>query len=173
MNYSGLRVTLDTTFGKMKDKIQVDIGVGDIVEPIEKTFIPFEYKGKPIFAGEISLYVYPPEAIFAEKYETIISKGVINSRMKDYHDLLIMIREEDFLNTEKLASTINATFNRRGTPIMFFIQFDESGLQLLQKFWTNHLSGLGIFKEVLSLPEAINDVIHEINNWMAQIENTQ
>jgi len=83
MEYTGFRVTLDVQFGKMQDKIQVDIGIGDVVTPVETTFTPFEYKGKPIFAGEISLYVYPAEAIFAEKLETIISKGVINRVMSD------------------------------------------------------------------------------------------
>lgn len=55
MEYSGLRITLDAQFGKMRDKIQVDIGIGDVVLPVETTFTPFEYKGKPIFAGEITL----------------------------------------------------------------------------------------------------------------------
>jgi Nucleotidyl transferase AbiEii toxin, Type IV TA system len=74
----------------------------------------FVYKGKPIFAGEITLRVYP-EAIFAEKLETVVSKGVINSRMKDYHDLIVMIREPDFLAIDKLGGVIHATFVRRGT----------------------------------------------------------
>lgn len=163
MEYTGFRVTLNTHFEKMQDKIQVDIGIGDVVSPVETTFTPFEYKGKPIFAGEISLYIYPPEAIFAEKLETIISKGVINSRMKDYHDLLVMIREPNFLNAEKLINSIQATFNRRGTPISLKINFDSAGLQAL---WSNHLRGLGAFRERLNLPDQIDDVINEINSWL-------
>jgi predicted nucleotidyltransferase component of viral defense system len=165
--YTGFRITLDAQFGKMRDKIQVDIGIGDAVTPIETTFTPFEYKGKPIFAGEISLYVYPPEAIFAEKLETIISKGVINSRMKDYHDLLVMIREPNFLNAEKLTSSIQATFNHRGTPISLSINFDPAGMQSLQALWSNHLRGLGVFRERLNLPDQISDVINEISHWIA------
>lgn len=150
----------------MQDKIQIDIGIGDVVVPIETTFTPFEYKGKPIFAGEISLYVYPPETILAEKLETIISKGVINSRMKDYHDLLVMIREPDFLNTKKLADSIQATFSRRGTPVSLSINFDSTGIQSLQALWSNHLRGLGLFKSHLNLPDLIGDAINEINHWM-------
>ncbi len=165
LEYAGFRVTVDAQFGKMRDKIQVDIGVGDVVEPVETTFTPFEYKGKPIFAGEISLYVYPPEAIFAEKFETIISKGAINSRMKDYHDLLIMIREPNFLDIRKLRGTIQATFNRRGTQVPLSINFDFSGIQGLHALWSNHLRGLGIFRERLNLPDQISDVINEINSW--------
>jgi len=67
MNYPGYRVTLKTTFGNMKDKIQIDVGIGDIVKPVERAFHLFEYKGKPFFESEISLLVYPPETIFAEK----------------------------------------------------------------------------------------------------------
>lgn len=166
MGYSGFRITLDAQFGKMRDKIQVDIGIGDVVVPIETTFNPFEYKGKPIFAGEISLYVYPPEAIFSEKLETIISKGAINSRMKDYHDLLVMIREPDFLNAEKLANSIQVTFNRRGTPTSLSIHFDSVGIQSLQALWNNHLRGLGVFRERLNLPNQIDDTINEINSWI-------
>ena len=166
MEYTGFRITLDAQFGKMRDKIQVDISIGDVVVPVEATFNPFEYKGKPIFAGEISLYVYPPEAIFAEKLETVISKGAINSRMKDYHDLLVMIREPDFLDTEKLTNSIQATFNRRGTPMSLSINFDSSGIQSLQALWNNHLRGLGVFRERLNLPNQIDDTIKEINNWI-------
>ncbi len=169
MEYIGFRVTLNAQFGKMHDKIQIDIGVGDVVVPVEATFNPFEYKGKPIFAGEISLYVYPPEAIFSEKLETIISKGIINSRMKDYHDLLVMIREQNFLDTGKLPNSIQATFNRRGTPISLSINIDSNSMQSLQALWRNHLNGLGAFREHLNFPNQIDDVIKEINNWLQKI----
>lgn len=166
MEYTGFRLTLDIQFGKMQDKIQIDIGIGDVVEPVEAIFAPFEYKGKPIFAGEISLYVYPPETIFSEKLETIISKGIINSRMKDYHDLLVMIREPDFLNAEKLSYSVQSTFEQRGTPLALPIKFDPAGLQSLQKLWDGHLRGLGVFKEKLNLPIQMEEVIDEINNYV-------
>jgi predicted nucleotidyltransferase component of viral defense system len=166
MEYAGFRVTMDAQFGKMQDKIQIDIGVGDVVEPIEMTFNPFEYKGKPIFAGEISLYVYPPETIFAEKLETIISKGVINSRMKDYHDLLVMIREPNFLAVHKLTNAIQSTFNTRSTKTTLLSRFEVSEIESLQMLWRQHLQGLGIFRDRLNLPQNINSVIDEINYWI-------
>jgi hypothetical protein len=166
MEYTGFRVTLDAQFGKMCDKIQVDIGIGDVVEPVEVIFIPFEYKGKPIFVGEITLQVYPPEAIFAEKLETLISKGTINSRMKDYHDLLVMIHEPNFLNIANLTHVIQATFNRRGTPMSLPIKFDPFEMQSLQVFWNNHLRGLGRFRERLHLPDLIDDAVNKINKWI-------
>jgi hypothetical protein len=35
---------------------------------------------------------------FAEKLETVISKGASRSRMKDYHDLLLLTRNTRFFN---------------------------------------------------------------------------
>ena len=85
---------------------------------------------------------------------------------KDYHDLFVMIREPDFLDTEKLTNSIKATFNRRGTPISLSINFDSSGIQSLQALWRNHLRGLGVFRERLNLPDQIDDVINEVNGWV-------
>lgn len=74
----------------MKDRIHIDIGTGDVVSPTPRDLNLVQYRDKPLFESQISLLVYPPETIFAEKLETVISKGTINSRMKDYHDLLLL-----------------------------------------------------------------------------------
>lgn len=87
--------------------------------------------------------------------------------MKDYHDLLVMIREPNFLNAGKLTNSIQATFNRRGTLILLSINFDSAGIQGLQALWSNHLRGLGIFRQRLNLPDHVSDVINEINNWIS------
>lgn len=167
MEYPGFRIFLNASFGKMRDKIKIDIGIDDVVTPIEKNFFPFEYKGKPIFEGEITLKVYPVETIFAEKLETIISKGAINSRMKDFHDLLLMIREPNLINTDKLSNAIRATFAHRNTTVKIPVMFDESGMQSLQRLWTNHLRGLGNYKDKLNMLEQIIEVIIEINNYLS------
>ena len=75
MEYPGYRTTFKASFAKMKDKIHVDIGIGDIVEPQNREIKLFEYRGKPFFEESISLLVYPIETIFAEKLETVLSKG--------------------------------------------------------------------------------------------------
>lgn len=166
MDYPGFRVSLNASFGKMKDIVQVDIGVGDLVDAITDTFQPFQYKGKPIFEGEISLLMYPVETIFAEKLETIISKGTVNSRMKDYHDIILMIREIDLLDIQKTKKSITSTFKNRGTMLTIPLQFDGTGIKQMQTMWSRHLNGLGLFKEKLSLPEQMTNVLDEINLWL-------
>lgn len=170
MFYPGFRVSLSVHLGKMKDKIQIDIGFGDLVDAVVNSYHSFEYKGAPIFGDEISLLMYPAETIFAEKLETVISKGTTNSRMKDFHDLLLMVRKPSLLNSNKLFDAIQTTFGHRETKLNLPISFEEEGIQNLQKFWVNHLNSLGKFKDKLNLPLQIADLIQEINRELVLLE---
>lgn len=172
MNYPRFRVTMALLFGdKMSDKIQVDIGVGDIVDPKIESLELYQYKGKPFFEGSVSLRVYPIETIFAEKLETIISKGAANSRMKDYHDLLLILREEGLLNTNKLQDDISKTFANRRTEQTIPISFTPDNYSKMQPLWINHCRGLQEFAKKLNLPLLIDDVVTEINNFLGRISH--
>lgn len=168
MDYTGYRVSLQATFGRMKDKIYIDVGVGDIVQPTNRKFSLFTYKGSPMFEDEISLMVYPPETIFAEKLETVLSKGSLNSRMKDYHDLLLLTRKPHMINFITLRESINSTFHNRGI-IFQFISFDEKEIKSLQKFWIAHRKNLGTIAEELHVPISIQEVIVEINKSITNL----
>lgn len=170
MDYTGYRVSLEATFGRMKDKIYIDVGVGDVVQPTNRKFFLFTYKGSPMFEHEISLMVYPPETIFAEKLETVLSKGSLNSRMKDYHDLLLLTRKPHMINFITLRESINSTFHNRGI-IFQLINFDEKEIKSLQKFWIAHRKNLGTIAEELYLPISIQEVIAEINKSITNLIN--
>lgn len=169
MVYPGYRILLRAEIEKMKDKIQIDVGVGDIVEPQVHKIPLVHYRGKPFFENSISLLVYPVETIFAEKLETIISKGKSNSRMKDYHDIILLIRNEEMLNLEKLRDSIASTFTNRGTSFSS-IEFDDISLRAIQKLWAAHLNGLGNNAQAFDLPKDISAVIEEINKHVAIIK---
>lgn len=166
--YPGFRIILNVTLEKMRDKIQLDIGAGDLVNAVPHHFRALHYRGKPIFEGEISLLVYPIETIFSEKLETIVSKGAVNSRMKDYHDALLIVRSPHLLDNQKTGEAIRATFKNRGTILSVPIAFDNAGMETLQNLWTGHLRSLGNFKEKLELPSNIGQVLEEINQWLSE-----
>lgn len=170
MEYPGYRVSLKATFGRMKDKIQIDVGIGDVVMPTTRELHLFTYRGKPMFEGEISLVVYPPETIFAEKLETVLSKGAANSRMKDYHDLFLLAREPHLLNFNKLQVSLKNTFSNRDTNLEL-IDFKKDELKPLEKLWVAHLKNLSNSGQELKLPENIQDVITEINKILKSIES--
>lgn len=167
MNYPGFRITLNGSFIKMKDKIHIDIGIGDSVNPRQFEIKLFHYKGKPFFEKSTSLLTYPPETIFAEKLETILSKGSRNSRMKDFHDLFLLANSQ-LLDLKKLKKAIFQTFSNRGTSLTL-IHFDQDGIKTLQKLWTAHLQGLGDLAQELGLPNSIEKLIEQINKGLGSL----
>ncbi len=168
MEYPGYRTIFKSSFAKMKDKIHVDVGVGDIVEPQNREIKLFEYRGKPFFEESISLLVYPIETIFAEKLETVLSKGSRNSRMKDFHDLLLLLRDKSLHSSKTLHEDVKKTFDNRGT-VLKPIQFDELGQKALQQLWTAHLQGLGDMAKELDLPDNIAEAIAVINSGIQPV----
>ena len=168
MKYPGYRIILNTRVANMKDKIQIDIGVGESVDPLILEIPLIKYRGKPFFENAVSLYVYPVETIFSEKLETILSKGPGNSRMKDYHDLILLIRSEGLVDRDKLKEALTITFSHRGTTLMP-IQFEDTALIAIQRLWAAHLRNIGNYAQELNLPNDISSVIDEVNKYIATI----
>ena len=112
-NYSGTRVILVGSIGGAKCSVQVDVGYGDAVTPApEMATYPVMLEDMP--APE--LRVYPQYTVIAEKFEAIISLGMANSRMKDYFDLWVLLRNAE-LDQAVLAKAVQATLTRRGTVV--------------------------------------------------------
>ena len=166
MDHSCYRVTIGLKFGNMKDRIQLDIGVGDIVAPKKESLELYQYKGKPIFEGTVSLQVYPIETIFAEKIDSVVSRADTNSRMKDYHDLVLLCREKSVFNFSKLKKEINRTLKDRKTEKTFPINFSEDAIAKLQSLWIGHRNRLQVNADNLGLPTHIEEAINEINKWL-------
>ena len=54
----------------------------------------------------ISLWAYPLETVLAEKIETVLSRGVLNTRLRDFYDLYILQQTELQINRTTLAAGI-------------------------------------------------------------------
>ena len=110
--YGGMRVTLESRLGKARIPLQVDIGFGDVVTP-KALNVDF-----PVLLDFPAPHVavYPRETAIAEKFETMVRLGIVNSRMRDYYDIWVMSREFEF-DGEVLQAAIRATFKRRKTAL--------------------------------------------------------
>lgn len=108
--YGGYRVNLLFKFENIKESFKVDIATGD---PITPEAIKFHYKS--ILADEeMKVWAYNLETVLAEKLETILSKGELSSRMKDYYDIyLIYNKNWTEINKEELSFAISRTFENR------------------------------------------------------------
>jgi hypothetical protein len=59
---------------------------------------------------------YPPETMVAEKLQTMIYLGAVNSRMKDFYDLWILANRFEFKG-DVLQEAVRRTFEHRNTDI--------------------------------------------------------
>jgi predicted nucleotidyltransferase component of viral defense system len=84
MNYPGYEVRTTACLGQTRTKIRMDIGIGDRVLPVKKSFSLLSLNNKPLFESEVSIQAYPLPYIFAEKLEAVVYRGGTNSRMKDF-----------------------------------------------------------------------------------------
>ncbi len=164
MGYPGMEISMMAYFGKTRFKVAIDIGFGDIVNPV-KYAIPLTTSSKgDLFEQSISLSCYPKEFIFAEKLETIIYRGSFNSRMKDFHDLYSMITSPTFSSFHDLPAIVRLVFEHRGTKLALPILFQEDEIFRMQGFWNEYLRSLRP-EHISSLPGKIDDVIAKINEF--------
>ena len=87
MEYPGVRFTMNAVMGKLATPIKIDISTGDIITP---RAIKYSYK-LLLEERNISLWTYNLETIFAEKLQTVLARGVLNTRMRDYYDISILL----------------------------------------------------------------------------------
>jgi hypothetical protein len=109
-DYEGVRVKFTGFLERSRISMQVDIGFGDVVYPKPKMI---DYPvildlPKPHLKG------YAPETVVSEKFETMVQLGLLNSRMKDFYDIWLMMRQFDFEGPE-LAEALKRTFAHRKT----------------------------------------------------------
>jgi len=91
-DYPGFRVSIGAIFDKTRQTLKIDITTGDAVTPRE-----IEYEFKLMFEDRsISIMAYRLETVLAEKIETIITRGVTNTRMRDFYDVYILTHTQTF-----------------------------------------------------------------------------
>ena len=108
---------------------------------------------------------YNIESIIAEKFQTVISRGILNSRMKDYYDLYYLITYKDF-SKENLKNAITKTFEKRETSIDDIDKVIEEikKADFLRDLWKNYSTHYQYandieFDQVINAIEKINTII--------------
>lgn len=136
--YGGVRLSLDAFLDTMKIPLKIDISTGDAITPAEIT-----YHYKLMFEQRyISLWAYPLETILAEKIETILTRTIFNTRLRDFYDLYILQRAGLEIDTKMLAAALKATCRKRGSerilPEYRRILDEIESNATMQKFWNSY-----------------------------------
>lgn len=158
--YSGVRVTFVAMIQNARLAMQIDIGFGDVIYPAATivdypTMLGFEM---PRLKG------YPKETVIAEKFEAMVKLGQLNSRMKDFYDIHVLLREFEF-DGDVLSLAIERTFANRGTmidsdPFVFSPPFLEDSIKQTQ--WTAFVRK----SKLTGAPDSFADVLRETQAFL-------
>ena len=109
--YGGYRVMLNAKFDTMLTPLSIDISTGDAITPHT-----VQYNFSEIFDDEKSyeLWAYNIETVMAEKVETILRRGVFNTRPRDFYDAYILTTTQKF-DKAVFTDALSATAKHRGT----------------------------------------------------------
>lgn len=110
--YGGHRINVIGTLGAARLRVQVDVGIGDVVVPAP---VWLDYPCL-LDLPRPRLRAYGPETVIAEKLHAIVVLGSRNSRMKDFFDLYALAKRGN-LDTGAIGEAIAATFLRRDTAL--------------------------------------------------------
>lgn len=112
MEYPGIRVTMNANVGRLITPLKIDISTGDVITP---RAIEFNYD-LLLEDRSISLWSYNLETILAEKLQTVLARGILNTRMRDFYDIRMLLDTyEDKVNKAVLMDAFAATCKKRGT----------------------------------------------------------
>ena len=108
----GVRVSMETKFDGVITPLKIDISTGDIITPRE-----IKYNFNLMFENRtIEVWAYNLETVLAEKLETVISRNVTNTRMRDFYDIYILQKlHGKQLKKQVLWNALVATARKRGT----------------------------------------------------------
>lgn len=140
-DYHGVRVSIETKFDGVITPLKIDISTGDVITPRE-----IQYSFKLMLEDRtIEVWAYNLETVLAEKLETVISRNVTNTRMRDFYDIYILQKlHGEQLSKGVLWNALVATARKRGTLEQIISRdtgevFDEIELSpVMEKLWKSY-----------------------------------
>ena len=159
-DYQGARVRFVGRLGETRIQMQIDLGFGDVVHP-EIAWAEF-----PVLLGDPAPRIrsYSRETAIAEKLHAMVKLASLNSRMKDFHDIVHLSHQGSF-RLEDLVQAVVKTFEARGTPVPTDIaSWQEEYVASHAAMWRSYLARV----RESDGPE-LSDVIVELRIFLAPV----
>lgn len=173
-DYPGVRVSMETKFDGVITPLKIDISTGDIITPRE-----IKYNFNLMLENRtIEVWAYNLETVLAEKLETVISRNVTNTRMRDFYDIYILQKlYGEQLSKDVLWDALVATAKKRETLEQIETEdidevFDEiQSSSVMENLWKAYqrnysysadISWHTIMKSIRTLYEIISENIHGV-----------
>lgn len=162
--YQGLRAFLFADYEAMRGTLTIDITTGDSIYPdVSRRKIT-----RCFDKDALDVFSYPLETVLAEKIETIITRGILNTRPRDFYDVYILTKTQGY-NAETLRKAIFATSEHRGTKAIMEAETNNrlaviENSSELQSQWAKYQKKFPYAKDITyqETVNAVKEVIHEI-----------
>lgn len=160
--YSGVRISLNAFLDATRIPLKIDISTGDAITPAA-----VNYQYELMFEERyITLWAYNLETVLAEKIETVLSRSVLNTRLRDFYDLYVLQDTGLEIDKATLAAALTATARKRGSEqalALYERTLDEIRISpLMREQWeryqgkNNYAAGI-VWDDVISDIRALCD----------------
>ncbi len=120
--YPGIRFKLEAVLDTMKTPLKMDISTDDVITPGE---VNYEYK-LMFEERSISILAYNLETVLAEKMETVISRGTLNTRMTG---------NPHYFDRDAAAGQLLDHLTESGAVICYSGDLDPDGMDIADRLW--------------------------------------
>ena len=162
-DYEGVRVKFAGFLERSRIPMQIDISFDDIVYPEINVIVYPVILDLPV----PHLRGYSVESMVSEKFEAMVKLGLLNSRMKDFYDMWLLMRRFDF-DGFQLSEALRKTFEHRKTSFpagkkLFAgeIYDKTSDRQIL---WSAFLKK----EDIKNAPDRLSDIALEIEKFLSE-----
>ena len=137
--YGGFSILLTGHLENVRQSFHVDVATGDPITPKD-----IEYSYQSLISNEtIAFRAYNLETVVAEKLQTILFRGLLNSRCKDYYDIYIIHQLQwRKISIPDLRKSFETTCQYRKTPFekekSLLILEEISKSDIFQTRWKNY-----------------------------------
>jgi len=165
-DYPGLRASIIVHFDGLKETIKIDFTTGDVLTPRAASF---EYI-TVLYDSIIELKSYNIETVLAEKIETILSRGPLNTRMRDFYDVYILWKlRKNEIDKSLLKTALTNTSKHRKTynqivsdyfAIMLSIEQDSKMMKLWETYQSSYpfANDVSWYDSIYSIRSIMKDI---------------
>ena len=165
-DYPGLRVYLHANYPPMQIPITVDVTTGDVITPKEVRF----YFKSMFDETKILMLAYTVETILAEKIETILVRGIANTRPRDFYDVYVLYKTKaDKIDYVILREALAGTLKKRKSE-QVLKEYEKtidilSDSQELQGIWKKYQKSFAYAKDILyeDTCEAVRNILNKMS----------
>ncbi len=160
--YGGFQLTLIGRLENVRSQFGIDVATGDPITPCERN-----YNYQCLVSDEIlPLKAYSLETVISEKLETILARGISNSRCKDYYDLyLLYMTQKQNIDIGLLKIAFKRTCEYRKFTIsnedaLSLINEIDNNIQMANR-WTSYCKNAEYARKL-----SFDMVVDTVKNWI-------